>query len=911
MSQVFLPTKLYRPRPKSRLVSRPRLLRKLAPARERKLTLISAPAGFGKTTLLGEWLQQQGELDPPLPGTWLSLDTNDNDPARFTAYLVTALQKVEPDLGSEVQMMLKAGKTIPIDGVWEYLISEIVCVPSPFVIVLDDYHVIENPLIHHCLAFLLEQMPPPMHLVISSRADPPLPLSRLRVRGELVELRALDLRFNSEEMADFLALWIGKKLSAADQAELEARTEGWIAGLQLAALAIQSLLETEVEAAWDTSLSSFVHRLSGSTRFILDYLAEEVLRSQPEAIRSFLQKTCILERLTAPLCDVLTDDEGSQNILASLEKQNLFLFPLDDERAWFRYHHLFADLLRSSLQHQQPSLVVDLHRKASAWYESQGYFAEAVHHALKTPDPGEAARLMENIAIETIMGGEVDTVLTWAASIPDEQAKMRPSLCASFGWALILSGKMDQAMRYLHLPYQRVSTQESPSSCPSVEIALARAMIAYCMEDFENAFRYAQQVGEQLSQEPTYLHGMLKFILGAAYEMVGQDQAAFEACQEARHLNHAFGNRISELFALGRIGDLQIRRGQLHQASQTYQQALQLGKYRNDRLLPVAALPVFAMGRVLFEWNRLEEAEQYFHESADLSRKLGNRFTLQSSLLFLARIQLIRGEQDLALELQKEADQVGAELPLLPATVAPIALLRLRLYLLRGDTQAAVRLAQTQEKNRRTPCAFSQELNALFLVRLWLTEGNTSSAMEALEIALSPARAAGRWGSVIELLVLQVLVLNLERRVPEALTALEEALALAEPEGYFRVFADEGEPMDRLLRLAYRNREGGHKKYIARLLEAISPESIQTSLDTAELPEARPIKSRPILVDPLTERELEVLRMIIRGNSNREIADQLVITVGTVKAHVSSIFSKLDVRSRTQAISKVNQLGLL
>jgi LuxR family maltose regulon positive regulatory protein len=687
-------------------------MRRLDLARERTLTLVSAPAGFGKTTLLGEWLQSNREDESPLPGTWLSLDIHDNDPARFTTYVVAALRKVETDLGSEIETMLKAGQTLPIDGIWEYLISEIACIPSPFVLVLDDYHVIENPLIHQCLAFLFEQMPPAMNLVISSRSDPPIPLSRLRVRDELAELRASDLRFNSEEMAEFLALWIGKQLSATDHAELEARTEGWIAGLQLAALAMQNLLETEPEEARETSLSSFVHRLSGNTHFILDYLAEEVLRRQPEAVRSFLLKTCILERLTAPLCDALMDGQGSQNILTSLEKENIFLFPLDDERAWFRYHTLFADLLRSTLQHQQPALVVDLHRKARAWYESQGYFAEAVHHALQTPDPGEAARLMEKVAIDTLMSGEIETVLRWAGTIPDDQAKIRPALCAAFGWAFILSGKMDQAMRYLHLPDQGSVSQESLSACPTVEIALARAMIAYCMEDFENAFRYAQQVSEQLPQEPTYLHGMLKFILGAAYEMVGQDQAAFQACQEARKLNHAFDNRISELYALGRIGDLQVRRGQLHQAFQTYQQALQLGEFRGDRLLPVAALPVFAMGRLLFEWNRLAEAEQYLLQSTELSRKLGNRFTLLSSLLFLACIQLVRGEKERAFELQKEADQVGVELPSLPATVAPIALLRLRLCLLQGDTQAAIRLAQIQEMNWSTPCAFSQEIHA-------------------------------------------------------------------------------------------------------------------------------------------------------------------------------------------------------
>ncbi|HEY3474621.1 MAG TPA: hypothetical protein VGK56_08430, partial [Anaerolineales bacterium] len=412
MLNAVLQTKFYVPRPKSRLVSRLRLLRKLDGLRERKLALISAPAGFGKTTLLSEWIEHQDQQPSPLQVTWLSLDSNDNNPARFLTYLVGALQKVDPDFGEEVLPVLQAFQIDSIKEIWEILAAQIASGSCQIALVLDDYHVIEASIIHEGISFMLEQMPACMHLVICTRADPPLPLSRLRVQGELVELRASDLRFSSEETSVFLDAWIGKKLSTTDQGELEARTEGWIAGLQLAALAMQGIVD---EASGEEDrLSTFVHRLGGSSRFIMDYLVEEVLQRLPEDSRSFLLQTSILERLTASLCDAVTDRQDSQSILDALEKSNLFLFPLDDERSWYRYHRLFADLLRNFLQHDQPARIPELHSKASAWYESQGLMMEAIQHALKIPNTGEAARLMENVALATLISGEATTVQQWS-----------------------------------------------------------------------------------------------------------------------------------------------------------------------------------------------------------------------------------------------------------------------------------------------------------------------------------------------------------------------------------------------------------------------------------------------------------------------------------------------------------------
>ena len=903
MLNPLLQTKLYVPRPKSRLVSRPRLLEKLDNLRERKLALVCAPAGFGKTTLLSEWIQLQDQQQLPLQVAWLSLDSNDNDPARFLTYLVSALQKVDASFGEEVLPVLQAFQVSSIKEVWEILASQVAALPYPFVLVLDDYHVIETPIIHESISFMLEQMPACMHLVISTRADPPLPLSRLRVQGELVELRVSDLRFSSEEIASFLNLCIVKQISTTDKVELEARTEGWIAGLQLAALAMQSLVEKS--SGVDDHLSTFVHRLSGSNRFIMDYLVEEVLQRQSEKLRTFLLQTSILEPLTASLCDAVTGRNDSQSILDTLEKNNNFLFPLDDERDWYRYHHLFADLLRSFLQADQPASIPELHAKASAWYEGQNLITEAIQHTLKIPDPDQAARLMEKVAVEILLRGEVNTIQNWSTLISEKQVQQRPTLCICIVWAFLLSDKVEMAEQYLSLVNQLPSTPDLQG-----HIMAAYSMIDFYKGDYEKAIQFDYQAVEQQSPEQAYVRGCLALSSGAAYEMIGVDEAAFQAYQDAKQISHAFGNRPDELSALKKLGDLQMRRGQLHQAALSYQQALQLASIGDNQLLPVAAQTVSAMGQLLYEWDQLEEAERYLLQGVELSRKLENPYDLLMNIQNLARIHWIQGDREEALRLRRETEQILLEFPPLPSIAHQVALQQVCMYLQMEETQAAVRLAQSQGQNWQSGPAYPVELMAILWIRVWIAQGNATEAIQALEQAMPLAREAGQWGVVIELLVLQALALALLRQLPPAVASLEEALRLAEPEGYTRLFLDEGEPMARLLRMAYRSKEKGTREYETRLLEGLQPTEVPAPLASPEIPS---IKSSdyPVLIDPLTERELDVLRMIAEGHSNQEIADKLVITLGTVKAHISHIYSKLDVRSRSQAIIKANQLRML
>jgi LuxR family maltose regulon positive regulatory protein len=908
MPGALLQTKLYVPRPKPRLVSRPRLLGKLDLLLERKLALISAPAGFGKTALLSEWIEHQGNELVPMQVAWLSLDSNDNDPARFLTYFVAAIQEVDANLGAEVLPILQAFQISSMKQIWEMLATQIASLTSPLVLVLDDYHVIEAPTIHEGISFMLEQMPARMHLVISTRADPPLPLSRLRVRGELVELRVSELRFSSREIADFLDLWIGKKLSSTDQKELEARTEGWIAGLQLAALAMQGLADQAPDN--EDSLSAFVHRLSGSTRFIMDYLVEEVLQRLPEDSRSFLLRTSILERLTAPLCDAVTDRQDSQSILDTLERTNLFLFPLDDERGWYRYHHLFADLLRSFLQHAQSSSIPELHAKASAWYEGQGLITEAIEHALKVPDPDEAARLMEKVALEMLLRGEVITVQNWITWLRDEQVRHGPMLCVYFAWAFLVSEKVELAEHYLSL-----ISQDQIDSSPSTQhlqshVIVVRSMLAFYKGDYENAIQFKRRATEQQLPEQTHLRGVLAYSSGAAYEMIGDDEAAFQSLQEAKHISHVFGNRSVELSAFKRLGDLQARRGQLHQAAHSYHRSLQIGSIREGPLLPIAAQPVYALGQLLYEWNQLDEAERYLLQGVDLSRKLESTFYLLSHLQILARVHWIRGDRESALRLRRETEQIMLEFPPHPSVAARAAVLQVRMYLCMGETQAATRWAQEHCMDWKSGHAYPVESMTILWTRVLIAQGNASEAIKTLEYALPVARAAGRWGVVVELLVLQALALAMTRQIPPALAALDEALRLAEPERYIRMFLDEGEPMARLLRMVYRSKEKGSREYETRLLEGLLPAEVPASTVSLEIPSGKSV-DHPVLIDPLTERELDVLRLIAEGNSNQEIAEKLVVTMGTVKAHVSHIYTKLDVRSRTQAILKADELHLL
>jgi LuxR family maltose regulon positive regulatory protein len=874
VSTPLLKTKLHIPTIRSELVSRPRLVERLDEGFRRgcKLTLVSAPAGSGKTTLLSEWATQCRQ-----PVAWVTLDEGDNDPFRFFAYLLATLQRIGPDIGQTAQVMLQAPQPPPPESLLTSVINDIADTPQPFILVLDDYHVIEAKPIHEALAFLLDHLPSQMHLVLTTRADPPLPIARLRGRGQLSELHAADLRFTRNEVTAFLNEVMKLDLSAEHVAALERRTEGWIVGLQMAALSIRGRKD----------ISGFVEAFSGSNRFILDYLVEEVLEQQPGDVQEFLLKTSILKRMTAPLCDLITDRDDSQSILESLEAANLFLVPLDDERCWYRYHHLFADLLHHHLQREKPDLVPRLHRRASEWYEREGLITEAVGHALTCGDFERAAYLIQEAGWATFTRGEMTTILGWIAALPHHVVWANPQLGVLHAWAMAKSGELDGAEH---------SLREFDGDGFRGEVTAVRAYVAGVRGDLTQAVELSQRALALLSAENLVVRAIVAQNLGVAYHWNGDPAAAIRALTEAIALSHAAGQSFQTLTAMAILGRAYEMQAALRQAMETYQEALKLGCGGDRRPAPFACMAYVGMASVLYEWNDLDAAKQHALEGVRLS-KLGGFIAYQvSGHDLLARVCEAQGDRDSALKNIEQADRLGqgSDYALVTALVTD---LRVRLWLAQGNLMAAARWAQERQLQPADELDAASEIEETAVARTLVVQDRLDEALSLLASLLEAAQAAGRTADVIKVRALQALAFQAQGDEGRALSALEHALYLAEPEGYVRTFVDEGEPMARLLCRALA--EGIASGYASRLLAAFgeSPQATSPAVQG--------------LVEPLTERELVVLRLVACGLSNREIARDLVVAVSTVKSHINHIYGKLGVKSRTQAVARARTLELL
>lgn len=924
MATPILSTKLYIPPLRPNLTPRPRLIERLnrglrqAPG----VTLISAPAGFGKTTLVNEWLRQSD-----LCAAWLSLDETDNDPVRFLTYLVAALQQIGHTIGQIGQGIVQTPHSAPTEAMLTVLINEIAATSTPFVLVLDDYHVIKAQSIHHALTFLLEHLPPHtgpggqcqgMHMVITCRADPPLPLARWRGRGQLTELREADLRFTSEEAAAFFNRISGLNLSAAQVKALVNRTEGWITGLHLAALSMQG----------HDDLTGFINGFTGSHRYILDYLTDEVLSRQPEEVQGFLLRTSILDRLSGPLCDAVVvrgageqrsrgendlsapppdssapwpvgPPASSQEILEYLESANLFLISLDDERHWYRYHHLFADLLRHRLRRNSPGQLPALHRRASEWYEQNGLPAEAIGHALAAADFERAAALIEQSAREVLTRGEIAMLLSWLDNLPDELAHSRPRLRIFNAWARAMTGQPDAAESYL---------QDIDSEGLQGEVAAVRAYMAFLQQD-SCAIELSRQALEHLPKQNSFMRSIMAMRLGTAYYWaLGDPVAAMRSLTEAISLGQAAGDSYLVLMATSTLGQAQQMRGQLYQAAETYRQALQLatrssaqgeGRGRGSgHPPPFAGLAHIGLAGLLYEWNDLDEAQRHAQEGIRLGERGQSVDVLQGgcSYLTLAQVYQARGEVDNALEMMRKAEQF-AQSHNQAYVIALAAALRARLWLVQGNVTAASRWAQERGLSANDELSYARETEYITLARVLLAQGQAGEALGLLARLLEAAQAAERMGSTIKVLALQALTFEAQGDVDRAVSALEQALCLAEPESYIRTFVDEGWPMAALLRQALS--QGLAPSYTSRLLAALGESAGPAS------PVAQP------LIEPLSERELEVLRLVAAGLSNREIAEELCLSINTVKAHTKNIYSKLNVRGRMQAADRARELDLL
>lgn len=907
-TEALLTTKLYVPRAHPNLVPRPRLSELLTEGMSCKLLLVSAPAGFGKTTLLSEW--RMIHLDSEYPLAWVSLEEADNDPTRFVSYLIAALQAIEEDVGEAILARLRSPQPPPIESVLTALVNEIATVPKDFALVLDDYHVIANEAVHDMITFLLDHLPPQVHLIISSRVDPPLPLARLRARGQMTELRAHDLRFTPEETAAFLRGAMGLDLPEDSLMALEERTEGWIAGLQLAALSMRGR----------DDVSEFIATLKGSSRHILDYLAEEVLRRQPEDIGAFLLQTSVLDRLSGPLCDAVTDCADGQEMLERLERANLFTVPLDDERRWYRYHHLFSEFLRERLLRTQPSQGPQLHRKASSWYERNGLIDEAVGHALAARDLENAARLIEENFRDMLAHGEATLLSSWLEALPEELLRSRPWLCVPCAWALLVCGQLEAAeLRVRDLESMvdapgEILTSDDELAAVSGEAAAIRAYIVRNRGDVSRSISLSRRALGLLPEDNFTLRGIVAYLLGGAYSMSGDLAAASESLSEAITTSRKAGNSFVALLATRGLAEQQVMAGRLHRAADLYGEAL---RHTQQRPIPATGLAHVGMGELLYEWDDLNGARRHLTEGIALGEQSGSTSIVLPGHALLARVKWAQGDLEGALRAIQEDETTAQGMTPSSRDLNRIVAFGARLRLAQGDVEGAARLLEERGIGVHADPNHLNVLEHVTLARVLITRRELDAAQDLLERSLGVAEATGSMGSAVEILAVEALEFDARGDESGAMAALGRALSLAEPEGYVRTFVDEGEPMATLLqkwlraqrkeRFSSFNPQDVSSEYVRRLLTAFRQPSGGRGLGTG--PDG-PRTTHP-LPDPLSERELEVLRLVAAGKSNREVSRQLFVTVDTVKKHLTHIFAKLGVSSRTQAVAWARELGMI
>ena len=900
MDIPFLKTKLYIPSLRPELVSRPRLLERLKMGLQSKLTLVSAPAGYGKTTMVSK-----GVRSSQMPVGWLTLDDDDDDPIRFWSYAILALQTIKANIGESILGLFQSSHVPPIESIMTTIINEMSGVSEEFALVFDDYHVIRAQPIHDALTFLLKYLPPQAHLVISSRIDPPIPLAHLRAQNQLIEVRAADLRFIPEEVTAFLNDVMSLGLSDEDITALESRTEGWIAGLQLAAISMQGRKD----------IPNFITAFSGSSRHILEYLTEEVLGRQEASTQSFLLKTAILNRFTASLCNAVTGRDDSQEILAQLEANNMFLVALDDERRWYRYHHLFGDLLRNRLMQSRQEDMTELHLRASQWFEQEGLISEAIYHALAAENFERAANLVESVALTMLMQSYCPPVLSWLEKLPSALLMNRPWLCLAGAIANQVAGHPDAVEPLLQCAESVISRFEQERPTESFldharirgYVITVRIIMSLIEGDIQRVIELCHEAFKYLPEDDLIARVVVVGSLGISYWVIGELPAARRYLEEANTLGQAVGHFYYSLFALSYLGDIYRVQGHLHQAAQKYREALLLGaQWGGVEPLPASGNAYVGLSQVLYEWNDVNGAIHHASVGTKLAERGGVFRTVLIGYSLLAWQNQACGNTKAIMEALQRGEGIRPE-AIIPHTLLHASAWTARLSLVQGDLNAVNRWAASQEPKlnlQETP-DFWSELSYLTLVRLRIAQGEVDEIPGLLERLRQKVEAENRTGSLIEILALQAIALQTQGEVDQALATLERALSLAEPENYVRTFIDEGEPMAKLLHLAASR--GIAKKYVKKLLASFR---IYSESQPRVSPAEGATAPSP-LIEPLSKRELELLRLIVAGMSNREIAQKLFIGEGTVKTHINHIYGKLDVQSRTQAIGRARELELL
>ena len=904
MTSSLLDTKLYAPRRREGLVSRPLLTDRVRRGTRSKLTLVSAPAGFGKSTLLAEWLAVA-----PADGSvtaWLSLDLGDNHPVVFWTNLIAALQTVAPTVGAKTLALLDSPGG-SVEAALAPLLNHLNALSHDLVLVLDDYHAIDLPEIQAGMAFLLEHLPARVHLVIATRADPTLPLARLRARGELTEVRAIDLRFTPVEASAFLKDVMGLALTPADVVVLEGRTEGWIAAIQLAGLSMQGR----------DDVAGFIARFAGDDRYIVDYLVEEVLQRQPGPVRAFLLETSILSRLNGRLVDAVTGREGGKAMLEALERQNLLLVPLDDRREWYRYHHLFADVLQARLRDERPEHIATLHRRATEWYEMEGERSEAIRHALAGRNFARAADLVELAMPATGRERQEATLRRWLEALPDELIRTRPVLSDGYAGSILVRGetdgveaRLDDAERWLDSSSEPETEPGGPSMVVVDEdafrrlpgsVAVHRAGLALLLGDVVGTIAHARRALDLIDEDDHLGQGAASALLGLAHWSNGDLEAssglyaaAMARLEKAGHLSDTIGLALA-------LADMQIAQGRLTDAMRTYQRGLELATGQGALVLRGAADMQVGISEIVRERNDLAGALEHLREARDLGDEYGLPQNPYRSLVAAARVRIAEGDLEAALQLLAAAGRLYAGD--FSPNVRPVPALRARVWIAQGTLSEALGWARESGLSAADDISYVREFEHITLARLILAQGvrdrsddRIAKAIDLLERLLAAAEAGGRMGSVIDILVAQALARRGHGDVPGALASLARALELAEPEGYVRVFADEGPAMAALLRLAAQPRDASG--YVRRLLAA-------TVTPAAQAPAEQP------LIESLSERELDVLRLLESDLGGPAIARELTVSLATVRTHTSNIYAKLGVNNRRAAVRRAAELGLL
>jgi LuxR family maltose regulon positive regulatory protein len=912
--EQLIATKLFIPPTRPGLIHRPRLIDRLNICTYPgcKLVLISAPAGFGKTTLVSEWVQTMGKAAPPIAIAWISLDDGDNDPARFLAYFIAALNQAqggEAAIGIGSLSMLQSPQPPPAEVVLTPLVNEIANIPDRIILVLDDYHVIESSQVDDTLSFLLDYLPPQMHLVIATREDPHLPLSRLRARGQMTELRAADLRFTSTEAAEFLNRVMGLELSVDDIASLETRTEGWIAGLQLAAISMQG----------NKDATSLIKAFTGSHKLVQDFLIEEVLSQQSERIQKFLLQTSILDQLTGPICDALTHQNNSQSILESLERANLFIIPQDDEMRCFRYHHLFADLLRLRLEQTQPEQLSVLHSQASKWYEENGLADEAIAHALRAEDFERAAYLIEQHVDTVWAHGEYNKLRRWLAGLPDELVFSRPQLCIFQAWELFASGQLNVADRFLQAAERAYDSntdqaaetepqrRNQPSGSSRLRVrgraaAIQAWMDAYRRHNISGLIQHLRQALEYLPDEDLHWRGAVATTLGDVHAFNGDMPAAYQARLEALKACEAAGNTYHFMYNSAKLALNLKAQGRLLQVKELCQQRVRFANENGMSQTAVVGWLLAIWGEILTEINDLDGALDLGVKSLKLTERGGDVVMLGWSCLSLTRVLFSKGDLTGAEEIVQKMDKIARE-SIVPTWIMNLnAAWQSRIWLAQDKLEAAAQWVRERGLGPDEEPTHVSGFEYIAFVRILIARGRGDETIELLQRMLDAAGAGGDTTRVIEVSLLQALAFQAGGDTTQAMDALKQALTLAEPEGFVRIFVDEGQPMARLLYKALDR--GIAPDYVARLLQAF-PGDEPGQIDPQETQ-----SSKSGYIEPLSEREIEVIQLIAEGLTNQEIANRLILSLYTVKTHTRNIYSKLGVNSRTQAVTKARALGI-